>query len=61
MFSCLESSPFPSLSLWQGKEVGLGDLVVVKFLSGSQLDLGSSFATIASNCCTEKEISPFLS
>lgn len=40
-----------------GKEVGLGDLMVVKFLSRSQPDLGSSFATIASNCDTEKETS----
>lgn len=32
--------------------------MVVEFLSGSQLDLGSSFATIASNFDTEKEISP---
>lgn len=32
--------------------------MVVEFLSGSQLDLGSSFATIASKCDTEQEISP---
>lgn len=32
--------------------------MVMKFLSGSQLDLGPSFATIASNCDAEKEIHP---
>lgn len=31
--------------------------MVVRFLSGSQLDLGSSFASIVSNCDTEKETS----
>lgn len=40
-----------------GKEVDLGDLVVVKFVSGGRLDLSSSLPTVASNCDSEKEIS----
>lgn len=44
-----------------GKKVDLGGLMVVKFVSGGQLDLGSSLPTVASNCDREKEISPYSS
>lgn len=44
-----------------GKEVDLGDLMVVKFVLGGRLDLGSSLPTVASNCDSEKEISPYSS
>lgn len=39
-------------------KVGLGELVVVKFMFMGKLDLGSSFATIASSCDTEENIRP---
>lgn len=35
--------------------------MVVKFVPGGQLDLGSSLPTVASNCDSEKEISPYSS